>query len=146
MMSNKKKNIPVEIFQGGSTGLVQQKRKQPLTRSRPKVGIVKGIKDVLKSEFKCDRVLIQVGSFIEVIEEDAKYFEDEFGLKIHDAGGNRAYDVTGFPKSGLDKYLKKLDERKVCYCLVEQVDVGEKKVTREVTSSSCDKKAIGLVF
>ena len=92
--------------------------------------------------------MIQVGFYIEIIEEDAKYFKDEFGLKIHDVGGTRSYDVTGFPKEkGLAKYQKILDERKVCYCLVEQIEGGKgKKVIREVTYSSCNEKALGLVF
>ena len=45
------------------------------------------------------------------------------------------------------EYQKMLDERKVCYCLVEQIDGGkDKKVIREVTYSSCNKEALGLVF
>ena len=136
-----------KTVQGGSTGLVQQKLKK-YPAKKPQVGIIKGIKDFLKSQYRCDLVLIQVGFYIEIIEEDAKYFKDEFGLKIHDAGGTRSYDVTGFPKeNGLAKYQKILDERKVCYCLVEQIEGGKgNKVIREVTYSSCNKKALGLVF
>ena len=137
----------IKTVQGGSTGLVQQKLKK-YPPKKPKVGIIKGIKDFLKSQYRCDLVLIQVGFYIEIIEEDAKYFKNEFGLKIHDAGGTRSYDVAGFPKEkGLAKYQKILDERKVCYCLVEQIeDCKDKKVIREVTHSSCNKKALGLVF
>ena len=142
--------IPIEkyikIYQGGSTGLVQQKKLKKDTLSRPKTRIIKAIKDVLKQEFKFDLVLIQVGYYIEIIEEDAKYFKENFGLKIHDAGGTRPYEVTGFGKNGLEKYINSLNTKGVKFCVVEQVDVGEKKVTRSVTYSPMEKDALGCTF
>ena len=116
-----------------------------MTNIKKTVGIIKGIKDILKGEFNLDLVLIQVGFYIEVIEEDADYFHKEFDFELHDAGGRRSYNVTGFPKQHLDKYLEILDERKIWYAVVEQIDVGEDRVTREVTYSP-NRKALGLVF
>lgn len=116
-----------------------------MTNIKKTVGIIKGIKDILKGEFNLDLVLIQVGFYIEVIEEDADFFHKEFDFELHDAGGRRSYNVTGFPKQHLDKYLEILDERKIWYAVVEQIDVGEDGVTREVTYSP-NRKALGLVF
>ena len=137
----------IKIVQGGSTGLVQQKLKK-YPPKKPKAGILKEIKDSLKSQYGCDLVLIQAGYTMNIIEEDAKYFEKEFNFKSHDRGGRAPYIICGFAKnSGLKKYQKLLDERKVCYCLVEQIDGGGgKPVTREVTFSSCNEKALGLIF
>ena len=49
-----------------------------MTNIKKTVGIIKGIKDILKGEFNLDLVLIQVGFYIEVIEEDADFFHKEF--------------------------------------------------------------------
>ena len=143
--------IPIEkyikIYQGGSTGLVQQKKLRRNPVSKPKISILKEIKDVLKQNFKFDLVLIQVGYYIEVIEEDAKYFKENFDLKIHDAGGRKPYLVTGFVKeNGLQKYINLLNAKGVKFCIVEQVDSGEKKVTRSVTYSPNEKDALGCTF
>ena len=143
--------IPIEkyikIYQGGSTGLVQQKKLKKNTVSKQKTSILKEIKDVLKQNFKFDLVLIQVGYYIEVIEEDAKYFKENFGLKIHDGAGKRPYLVTGFVKeNGLQKYINLLNAKGVKFCIVEQVDSGEKKVTRSVTYSPNEKDALGCTF
>ena len=143
--------IPIEkyikIYQGGSTGLVQQKKLRRNPVSKPKISILKEIKDVLKQNFKFDLVLIQVGYYIELIEEDAKYFNEKFGLTIHDGGGTRPYLVAGFVKErGLQKYINLLNAKGVKFCIVEQVDSGEKKVTRSVTYSPNEKDALGCTF
>ena len=112
-----------------------------------KGNIIKGIKDILKSDFKIDLAIIQSGCYFEIIEEDAKYFHDNFNFKIHNCGGFRRYPVTGFPVSRyfLKKYLNILNERKIMYAIVHQINVGKDKVTREVTYSP-NKEALGLIF
>ena len=87
---------------------------------------------------------------MEIIEEDAQYFHKEFELKIHDRGGNSSYEVAGFSlddnKTNMEKYKKILLERNISFCLVEQTEVKNDKVTREVTFSSHNKSALGLSF
>ena len=85
-----------------------------------------------------------------IIEEDAQYFYKEFEFKIHDRGGNSSYEVAGFPlddnKTNMEKYKKILLERGISFCFVEQTEVTNSKVTREVTFSSHNKSALGLTF
>ena len=112
-----------------------------------KKNIIKNIKDILKSEFGVELVIIQCGYFFEVIEEDAELFHRNFNFKLHHCGGCRPYQVTGFPKREwlLNKYLNILDERKINYAILEQIDVRDNYVTREVTHSS-NSNVLGLVF
>tara|TARA_B100002051_G_C16287426_1_gene416439 strand:- start:111 stop:461 length:351 start_codon:yes stop_codon:yes gene_type:complete len=112
-----------------------------------KKGKIKTIKDVLKSEFGLDLVIIQCGYYFEIIEEDAEFFNRSFRFKLHNCGGSRPYQVTGFPKNRwmLNKYKKLLSEKGINYAIVDQVDVQRNHVTREVTHSTNDD-ALGLVF
>ena len=146
----KKKNIRAKIYSGGSTGLVQQKGRIRKNNPEQKTGIIKHIKDTLKSLYKIDLVIIEVGYYMNIIEEDAQYFHKEFEFKIHDRGGNSSYEVAGFPlddsKTNMEKYKKILLERDISFCFVEQTEVTTNKVTREVTFSSHNKSALGLTF
>ena len=112
-----------------------------------KKGKIKNIKDILKSEFDVELVIIQCGYYFEVIEEDAEFFHTNFNFKLHNCGGCRPYQVTGFPKRKglLDKYINILDERRVNYAILDQVDVRGNHVTREVTHSP-NNRVLGLVF
>ena len=73
-------------------------------------------------------LLMQVGVFMQVMDEDARAVSDVTGLKLQMAGEVDAPVVLGgFPKSGLDAYVGKLvraghsvaialqDEQKECH-------------------------------
>jgi len=63
----------------------------------------------LKKEQKECLLLMQVGSFMQVFNDDAKAVSEVTGLKLKLAGDIDNPVVTGgFPKSGLDKYVGKL--------------------------------------
>ena len=82
----------IKIYQGGSTGLVQQKG----IRSNKKVKssyIFKDIKDDLKDKHKLDIVFIQGGMFFNAIEEDADFMQKEFKWNKHDSGGTQPWFV-----------------------------------------------------
>ena len=112
-----------------------------------KKGKLMEIKDILKREFGFDLVLIQVGYYIEIIDEDAQYFKKHFNFNLHDGGGTRTYATAGFPKEGaLDKYISLLNERELDFCLVEQTNIEEETVTRSVTYCSKDEEALGVTF
>jgi DNA mismatch repair protein MutS len=54
-------------------------------------------------------LLMQVGTFMQVMNEDAKVVSEFTGLKLQLTGEVDAPVVVGgFPKSGLDKYIGKL--------------------------------------
>jgi DNA mismatch repair ATPase MutS len=98
----------VTIFRGGATGLRQQNRRSIRSQSSKKTkGILKEIKDTMKSEFNFDLVIIHVGIFYEIIEEDAVFFRDNFGFKLH-KNPNISYERTGFGIDSIKKYKEKL--------------------------------------
>ena len=141
-----RKKITARFVRGGATGLVQQRGIRSYRPSQTKTGIIKSIKDSIKNNDGISLVLIQRGYYIEVIEEDARYFHKEFGLKIHDSGGNRPYEIAGFPKSALNKYTQILLEKGLDFCTVEQVDKIHGVVVREITFSAQKKECIGRRF
>lgn len=112
-----------------------------------KKGIIKSIKDELKIKHKVELVLIQVGYYIEIIEEDSEFFHEKFGFIIHNGGGSRSYNVSGFPVSVLEKYVGELENLGVNFCVCEQVqDNLSNSVTRKVTYSSINKNILNLIF
>ena len=112
-----------------------------------KKGIIKSIKDELKIKHKVELVLIQVGYYIEIIEEDSEFFHEKFGFIIHNGGGTRSYNVSGFPVSVLEKYVGELEDLGVNFCVCEQVqDNLSNSVTRRVTYSSINKNILNLIF
>ncbi|MCK5522267.1 MAG: hypothetical protein KAI83_03945 [Thiomargarita sp.] len=63
----------------------------------------------LKQEMPDCVLLMQVGAFMQVMNDDAKTISEITGLKLQMAGDvNAPVIVGGFPKSGLDKYIGKL--------------------------------------
>ena len=68
----------IKIYQGGSTGLVQQKGIRSNKKKVKSSYIYKDIKDDLKNRHKLDIVFIQGGKFFNAIEEDADFVEKEF--------------------------------------------------------------------
>ena len=137
----------IKIYQGGATGLVQQRNLKRYPGYKYTKGKMMEIKDILKREFGFDLVLIQVGYYIEIIDEDAHYFKKHFNFNIHDGGGTRTYPTAGFPKEGaLEKYLSLLKKRDLNFCLVEQTNSEGETVTRSVTYCSKNNEALGVTF
>ncbi len=63
----------------------------------------------LKIEVPDDLLLMQVGAFMQVEDEDAKTVSDITGIKLPMVGNIDAPCVLGgFPKTGLDKYCGQL--------------------------------------
>jgi DNA mismatch repair protein MutS len=63
----------------------------------------------LKQEVPDCLLLMQVGAFMQVMDEDARAVSEVTGLKLQMAGEVDAPVVLGgFPKSGLDAYLGRL--------------------------------------
>ena len=151
-IDKKKKTIRASFVRGGSPGLKQQRLKNFPEKAR-EIGIVKSIKDDLKNNHLFEIVIIQVGIFYEVIEEDAKFFHDEFNFEIHDAGGTRSYEVTGFHLKSIEKYTQKLKNQNISFCVVQQQKEKISGYTvREVTDefkggqSDSFKSALGRTF
>ncbi|MCK5524748.1 MAG: hypothetical protein KAI83_16610 [Thiomargarita sp.] len=63
----------------------------------------------LKQEVPDCILLMQVGVFMQVMNEDAEAISELTGLKLQMGGGVDApVKLGGFPQSGLDKYIGKL--------------------------------------
>lgn len=64
---------------------------------------------VLKTEAPGCLLLMQVGAFMQVMDEDARAVSAVTGLKLQVGGDVDAPTVAGgFPKSGLDQYIGQL--------------------------------------
>ena len=74
-----RKKVTASFVRGGSPGLVQQKLKKYLN-SASNIGIKKEIKETCKMHGE-DLVLIEIGAYFKLIEEDAEYFHKEFLFK-----------------------------------------------------------------
>jgi len=136
-------NIPIRIFQGGSTGLVQQKTKSYPPKRKPTEYVYPSIKKQIKDKYDIDLVLIAGGPGFNAFEEDAQLMNREFGHKIHDKGGTAPYNITTFPYMIKKSMIKKIEEKGIKYVLLSVVD--HDNVIREIVESS-DKKLIGLQF
>ena len=109
------------------------------------------IKDEIKKDFDIKIVLIQIGFFFEVVQEDAIFFVDNFDFKLQ-KNGLYDGDITGFPEVALDHYKGQLQSMGVDFCIVSQVKDSQmelkstkSKVSR-VVSYSTIKEAEGLLF
>ena len=128
----------VTIYRGGATGLRQQNRRSIRSQSSKKTkGILKEIKDTMKSEFNFDLVIIHVGIFYEIIEEDAVFFRDNFGFKLH-KNPNISYERTGFGIDYIKKYKEKLLNMNKQFCIINQIDSKTENITRKVIFSTRD--------
>lgn len=128
----------VTIYRGGATGLRQQNRRSIRSQSSKKTkGILKEIKDTMKSEFNFDLVIIHVGIFYEIIEEDAVFFRDNFGFKLH-KNPNISYERTGFGIDSIKKYKEKLLNMNKQFCIINQIDSKTENITRKVIFSTRD--------
>ena len=144
-MSTKKINnkIPIRIFQGGSTGLVQQKSKTYPPKRKPTEYVYPSIKKQIKDKYDIDLVLIAGGPGFNAVEEDSKLMNREFGHKIHDSGGTSPYNKTTFPYVAKKSMVKKIEEKDIKYVILSVVD--HDNVIREIVESS-NKELIGLQF
>ena len=136
-------NIPIRIFQGGSTGLVQQKTKSYPPKRKPTEYVYLSIKKQIKDKYDIDLVLIAGGLGFSAFEEDAELMNKEFGHKIHDKGGHAPYNMTTFRYMIKKPMLKKIKEKGIKYVLLSVVD--HDNVIREIVESS-DGELIGLQF
>jgi len=144
-MSTKKINnkIPIRIFQGGSTGLVQQKSKTYPPKRKPTEYVYPSIKKQIKDKYDIDLVLIAGGPGFNAVEEDSKLMNKEFGHKIHDSGGTSPYNKTTFPYVAKKSMVKKIEEKDIKYVILSVVD--HDNVIREIVESS-NSELIGLQF
>ena len=134
----------IKIYQGGSTGLVQQNKRSLRTfTSKSGRGIQRDIKDTLKGMYNFDIVIMQSGNMFIVIEEDATFFKTQFNFKVTQPG-NYSYIKTGFPLSSKDKYTKKLSNLNKTFCVLVQFG-KEPNIGREVIESTIEK-ALGITF
>ena len=127
----------IKIYQGGSTGLVQQKGIRSNKKKVKSSYIFKDIKDDLKNRHKLDIVFIQGGKFFNAIEEDADFVEKEFKWNKHDSGGTQPWYICscGATKKMEEFIVKKMEEKSLRYAILRQTDYGKTKVTRTVVSS-----------
>jgi DNA mismatch repair ATPase MutS len=85
-----------------------------------------------------------MGSYFNIIEEDADYFHKEFKFDYNPSPAS--YNVTGFPTYAIDKWKKKLLEKGINFCIVDEVEPVNKTIVREVIFSSCSPESVGLTF
>ena len=143
-MSKKDNNIiPIKIFQGGSTGLVQQKSKSYPPKRKSTEYVYPSIKKQIKDKYDIDLVLIAGGPGFNAVEEDSKLMNKEFGHKIHDSGGTSPYNKTTFPYVAKKSMIKKIEGKGIKYVLLSVLD--HDNVIREIVESS-NSELIGLQF
>lgn len=122
----------IKIYNGGSTGLVQQKN---IRRSKPKrksESILISIKNASKSAFGFDIVAIQAGSTYNFVEEDADFTQKQFGWK--NIGIN--FSLTGCAvNNSLKNRFMNLGLK---YCILNQTDMGEKMIERTIVQSNIE--------
>lgn len=137
----------VKIYQGGSTGLVQQNKRVIMksTSTRSDIGIQRQIRDILKSKFSFDLVIMQFGCFYTVIEEDAEFFNNKFSLKLIQPG-TFTYQIAGFPLKKRQTYIDKLLNINKEFCLLDQYQVENKDEYYRVVNVSTHEKALGFWF
>lgn len=75
----------------------------------------------LKKEAENVILVMQVGAFMQVMDEDAQLISDLTGLKLKMAGSvGTPVVVGGFPKSGLDMYVGKIVRAGHCVAIALQ--------------------------
>ena len=137
----------VKIYQGGSTGLVQQNKRvfRKDKASHTDTGIQRQIKDTLKAKFAFDIVVMHFGGFFIIIEEDAEYFNKEFKFKLIQPG-RFTYYFCSFPLTARQKYIDLLKNKDKEFCLLDQYQVDNKDEFYRVVNISTHEKALGFTF
>jgi len=87
----------------------------------------------LKKEAEGCVLVMQVGAFMHVMDEDAKQVSGLTGLKLKMAGDvDSPVVVGGFPKSGLDQYVGKLVRSGYSVAIATQGEGKERRVVEVV--------------
>jgi DNA mismatch repair protein MutS len=97
----------------------------------------------LKKEAEKSVLLMQVGAFMQVMEDDARNVSEVTGLKLKMAGDvDSPVVVGGFPKSGLDKYVGMLVRAGFSIAIAEQNEKKERIISEriEVMAQEMKKK------
>jgi len=82
-------------------------------------------------------LLLQVGSFMQVFNKDAKTVSKVTGLKLKMAGDIESPVITGgFPKSGIDKYVGQLVRAGHSIAIAFQNDKKERHIEETIKLSS----------
>jgi DNA mismatch repair protein MutS len=85
-------------------------------------------------------LLMQVGAFVQVMDEDARAVAAVTGLKLQMAGDVDAPVVLGgFPKSGLDAYVGKLVRAGHSVAIAVQDESKERHLTEAIRLSKSGK-------
>lgn len=92
----------------------------------------------LKEKYPDDVLLYQVGIFYRIMLEDARRVAQVTGLKLMMQGAvSEVYEVCGFPKSGLDKYVGKLIRAGFSVAIADQIKNEDGQIRREVVERVC---------
>jgi DNA mismatch repair protein MutS len=90
----------------------------------------------LKEDVPDCLLLMQVGAFMQVMDEDARAVSQVTGLKLQMAGEVDAPVVLGgFPKSGLDAYVGKLARAGHSVAIALQDDQKERRIKEVIRVS-----------
>ena len=120
----------IKIYQGGSTGLVQQKRIRTDSAKIKSSYIFKDIKDTLKDLHKIEVVFIQGGQNFHVIEE-----------------GSQPWNMCSCPATKkMEMFIvREIKKISLSYAVLRQTDYTKTKVTRKIVATS-NIKLLGMEF
>ena len=108
----------------------------------------KSIKQDIKQKCNAlgeDIVLMQFGITFDIVDENAEYFHKEFGFKFNSSTVN--FFSAGFSVHAIEKYKKQLLNRKIKFCIVEEISKDDSgNIIREVTYSSSNGPSLGKRF
>lgn len=101
---------------------------------------------VLKEESPDCLLLMQVGTFTQVMDDDAKQVSTLIGIKLKMAGNVDGPTVVGgFPRSGLDQYVGKRVRRGHSVAIAFQGEDKEWRITEVVRLHKEKEQAHGPV-
>lgn len=93
----------------------------------------------LKSESEDAILLMQVGAFMQVMDEDARHISDITSLKLQMAGDvDNPVVIGGFPKSGLDKYVGMLVRAGYSVAIAFQDEDKNRKIEERIKINAVD--------
>jgi DNA mismatch repair ATPase MutS len=97
----------------------------------------------LKEDVPDCLLLMQVGVFMQVMDEDARAVSEVTGLKLQMAGDVDAPVVLGgFPKSGLDAYVGKLVRAGHSVAIALQDDQKERHIKEVIRINAQDRRGL----
>ena len=97
----------------------------------------------LKEDVPDCLLLMQVGVFMQVMDEDARAVSEVTGLKLQMAGDVDAPVVLGgFPKSGLDAYVGKLVRAGHSVAIALQDDQKERHIKEVIRINAHDLRGL----